>query len=843
MPKKQILTLTAFLLCLHITVAQNPKKLNSVEIFNKIEKLNFLGSVLYIAAHPDDENTRLISYLSNEQKARTGYLSLTRGDGGQNLIGTQLRELLGVIRTQELIEARKIDGGEQFFSRANDFGFSKNPTETLRIWDKEKVLADVIWAIRKFQPDVIVNRFDHRSPGTTHGHHTASAMLSVESFNLANNPTIFPDQLKFVKPWQTKRQFFNSSWWFYGSIEKFNAADKTNLIAIETGVYYPAIGKSNQEIAALSRSRHQSQGFGSTGVRGEETEYLEFINGDALKDKKLLFEGIDTSWNRVKGGKPIGELLTKIAKEYDFKNPSESIPNLAKAYSMIQALDENHWAPLKLAEIKEAIASCAGLYLEAVAQIQEATPGSTIKVKIEAINRSSNSIELTSITSLPSNSTTTQNRDLKNNIVNNISLDLKLPESLNYTQPYWLKDNGTVGMYTVNDQENIGIPDIIRDVKVVFNLKINGVAIPYERTVIYKYNDDVKGEVYNYLDIVPQVTTSIENKVLLFTDNKAKTVVVKIKSGKEDVKGNLQLELPKNWQVSPQSIPFTIAKKGTEQTVSFQVSPPLAADEAVLKSVAVIDNKRFDKEQIFINYEHITKQQVLQSAESKLIRTDLKTNNERIAYIMGAGDEVPNSLRQMGYTVTLIKADEITAQKLENFDVVITGVRAYNTINALAFKQNILFDFVKSGKTMVVQYNTNGDLVTDNIAPYPLKLSKDRVTEEDAEVRFLAPNHKVLNFPNKITTADFKGWKQEQGLYYPNEFDKAFTPILSSNDTGETPKNGALLIAPYGKGNYVYTGLSFFRELPEGVTGAYKLLANIISLSSVEKDLKSNIKK
>ena len=843
MPKKQILTFTAFLLCLHITVAQNPKKLNSVEIFNKIEKLNFLGSVLYIAAHPDDENTRLISYLSNEQKARTGYLSLTRGDGGQNLIGTQLRELLGVIRTQELIEARKIDGGEQFFSRANDFGFSKNPTETLRIWDKEKVLADVIWAIRKFQPDVIVNRFDHRSPGTTHGHHTASAMLSVESFNLANNPTIFPDQLKFVKPWQSKRQFFNSSWWFYGSIEKFNAADKTNLIAIETGVYYPAIGKSNQEIAALSRSRHQSQGFGSTGVRGEETEYLEFINGDALKDKKSLFEGIDTSWNRVKGGKPIGDLLTKVAKEYDFKNPSESIPNLAKAYSMIQALDENHWAPLKLAEIKEAIASCAGLYLEAVAQIQEATPGSTIKVKIEAINRSSNSIELTSITSLPNNSTTTQNRDLKNNIVNNLSLDFKLPESLNYTQPYWLKDNGTVGMYTVNDQENIGIPDIIRDVKVVFNLKINGVAIPYERTVIYKYNDDVKGEVYNYLDIVPQVTTSIENKVLLFTDNKAKTVVVKIKSGKEDVKGNLQLELPKNWQVSPQSIPFTIAKKGTEQTVSFQVTPPLSADEAVLKSVAVIDNKRFDKEQIFINYDHITKQQVLQSAESKLIRTDLKTSNERIAYIMGAGDEVPNSLRQMGYTVTLIKADEITAQKLENFDVVITGVRAYNTINALAFKQNILFDFVKSGKTMVVQYNTNGDLVTDNIAPYPLKLSKDRVTEEDAEVRFLAPNHTVLNFPNKITTADFKGWKQEQGLYYPNEFDKAFTPILSSNDTGETPKNGALLIAQYGKGNYVYTGLSFFRELPEGVTGAYKLLANIISLSSVEKDSKSNTKK
>ena len=835
MQKKHILTLITFLLCFQIIIAQNPKKPNSAEIYNQIQKLNFLGSVLYIAAHPDDENTRLISYLSNEQKARTGYLSLTRGDGGQNLIGTQLRELLGVIRTQELIEARKIDGGEQFFSRANDFGFSKNPTETLQIWDKEKVLADVVWAIRKFQPDVIINRFDHRSPGTTHGHHTASAMLSVESFNLTNNSTIFPEQLKYLKPWQAKRQYFNTSWWFYGSMEKYNAADKTNLIAMQTGAYYPSVGKSNQEIAALSRSRHQSQGFGSTGVRGEDTEYLEFINGDALKNKKSIFEGIDTTWNRVKGGKAIGELLTKIATEFNYNNPSASIPNLAKAYSMIQSLDENHWGPLKSAEIKEIIVACSGLYLEAVAQNQEATPGSTIKLKLEAINRSATPMELLSVTTLPNEINTTQNIELKNNILNNINLNLQLPESINYTQPYWLQENGTVGMYTVNNQENIGIPDIIREVKVVFNMKMNGIEIPFERTVIYKYNDDVKGEVYNYLDIVPEVTTAILDKVLLFKDDKIKNVTIKIRAGKDSVKGKLQLDLPKNWSVEPKSIPFDITKKGTEQMVTFQITPPSKPEEGVVKSVAILGNKRFDKEQIFINYDHITKQQVLKPAESKLIKTDLKTNGERIAYIMGAGDEVPSSLTQLGYTVTLLKPEEITPEKLENFDVVITGVRAYNTINVLAFKQNILFDFVKSGKTMVVQYNTNGDLVTENIAPYPLKLSKDRVTEEDAEVRFLAPNHPVLNFPNKITPKDFEGWKQEQGLYYPNEFDKAFTPILSSNDKGETPKNGALLIAPYGKGYYIYTGLSFFRELPEGVTGAYKLMSNIISLKSSDR--------
>lgn len=832
MQKVLISYLVVFLLTFQIINAQQPQKPNSVEIYNQIQKLNFLGSVLYIAAHPDDENTRLISYFSNETKARTAYLSLTRGDGGQNLIGSQLRELLGVIRTQELIEARKIDGGEQFFTRANDFGFSKNPDETLEIWDKEKVLSDIVFAIRKFQPDVIINRFDHRTSGNTHGHHSASAMLSVESFAKANNPNVFPEQLSLVQPWQTKRQFFNPSWWFYGSQAKFDAANKSNFISMQTGVYYASTGKSNQEIAALSRSCHQSQGFGSTGSRGGETEYLELINGELPKGKTNIFEGIDTSWNRVKGGKPIGELITKIASEFDFKNPSASIPDLAKAYSMIQSVDETHWKPIKSEEIKKIITACAGLYLEAVAQNQEATPGSLLKLRLEAINRSPIAMQLVSVTTLLESKNVSQNRELKNNVLQNINLDLQLPSTVEYTQPYWLKDKGTEGIYAVSDQKNIGIPDIIREVKVVFNVLIDGTEIPFERIVIYKYNDVVKGEIYNYLDIVPEVTTSILDKVSLFTTPKKKYIAIKIKAGKDNVKGDLQLELPKNWVVLPKSIPFNLEKNGAEQTVYFEVTPPNLQDEAVAKSVAIIEGKRFDKEQIIIDFDHITKQQVLKSSESKFIRLDLETNNERIAYIMGAGDEVPNCLIQMGYKVTLLNAAEISPEKLANFDVVMTGIRAYNTIDALANKQNILFDFVKGGKTMLVQYNTPKDIETENIAPFSLTISGDRVTDENAEVRFLAPNHPVLNWPNAITAKDFQGWKQEQGLYYPNEFDKAFTAILSSNDKGESPKKGALLIAPYGKGNYVYTGLSFFRELPEGVLGAYKLLANMISLKN-----------
>ena len=815
---------------IQIVSAQQPAKPNAVALYNQIQKLNFLGSVLYIAAHPDDENTRLISYLSNEKMARTGYLSLTRGDGGQNLIGSELREQLGVIRTQELLEARKIDGGEQFFSRANDFGYSKNPDETLQIWDKNQVLSDVVWAIRKFQPDVIINRFDHRSSGTTHGHHTASARLSVEGFELANNPSYFPEQLNLVQPWQPKRQFFNTSWWFYGSKEKFDAADKTNLSALQIGVFYPSIGKSNQEIAALSRSCHQSQGFGSTGSRGEETEYLELLKGSSLEDKTNVFEGIDTTWNRVKGGGPIGQLLEKVQQQFDFKNPSASIPNLAKAYSMIQLLEDEHWKTIKSEEIKKIIAACSGLYLEAVAENQTATPNSSIKVKIEAINRSAIGMQLESITSLPEQKNWVQNVALKNNISQNLSLEITLPSTLEYTNPYWLNEKGTVGMYRVDNQMNVGIPDVIREVKVIFTVAINGISIPFERTIIYKYNDPTKGETYNPLDIVPEITTSIIDKVAIFNTGKSKTIGVKIKAGKHTESGVVKLDISKDWKVVPTEIPFALSKKGEEQMVYFEVFPPKNADEIIVKCIAIVNNKTFDKDQININYDHISKQQILRTSEAKFIKLDIKTGDEKIAYIMGAGDEIPMSLMQMGYEVSIIKPEEITKEKLLNFDVVITGIRAYNTDKVLAFKQDIIFGFVKEGKTMLVQYNTTDELVTKNIAPFPLKISRDRVTEENAEVRFLATQHAVLNYPNKITPKDFEGWKQEQGLYYPSEWDAAFTPILSSNDQGETPKNGALLIAKYGKGHYIYTGLSFFRELPEGVSGAFRLMANLISI-------------
>ena len=827
MLKSSFSLLLYFILIPQFSHSQTPVKKDAAAIYSDIQKLNFLGSVLYLAAHPDDENTRLISYYSNSVHARTAYLSLTRGDGGQNLIGTELREQLGVIRTQELLEARKVDGGIQYFSRANDFGYSKTPDETLKIWSKNEVLSDIVWVMRNFQPDVIINRFDARTPGTTHGHHTASAMLSLESFDLASDPTKFPSQLSYVKTWKPTRAFFNVSYFFYGSPEAFDKVDKSNFTSIPTGVFYNALGKSNQEIAALSRSRHQSQGFGSTGSRGMDTEYLEFVKGKPITSTNI-FEGIDTSWNRVQGGQEIGKILEDVQRNFDFKNPSASVSELLRGYKLIQKLDDAHWKAVKSEEISDIILSCLGLYTEAVTQQPESTPDDVVKVSMEFTNRSAVPVILNSITAFPSAEKKVYNKKLDNNKSEKITASLKLANAP-YTAPYYLNDQATVGMYSVPEQTDRGKPQIDRSVRLIYSFQVDGTEILKNQEVSYKYNDPVTGEIFENFDLVPAITTSITEKVQIFTKKKM-AVTVKVKAGKDAVKGSLLLDLPKSWEVTPSEISLSIALKGTEENYTFTVTPPKDQEEVTAQAIAIMDGKRYDMEQTYIRYPHIAKQQVLQKAQAKFIKLDIKTGKQKIGYIMGAGDEVATSLSQMGYDVQILNPTDISKESLSKFDVIITGIRAYNTISELALKQDLLLDFVHSGKTMIVQYNTLGKLVTDKIAPFPLGISKDRVTDENAKVNFLAPQHSILNFPNKITHKDFEGWTQEQGLYYPNKWDKAFTPIISSHDEGEDPKNGAILVAKYGKGQYIYTGLSFFRELPAGVSGAFKLMANMISI-------------
>ena len=816
-----------FLLNIFYLNAQRPIKQNSSEIFESIKKLNFFGTVLYIAAHPDDENTRLISYFSNDVKARTGYLSITRGDGGQNLIGPELQELLGVIRTQELLAARRVDGGEQFFTRAKDFGYSKHPDETLKLWNKDEVLKDVITVIRKFKPDVIINRFDHRTPGTTHGQHTSSAMLSVEAFDLVGDPSFKSHNL--FKPWQPKRLFFNTSWWFYGSQKRFADADKSKMLSFDTGLYNPISGMSNSEIASLSRSQHQSQGFGSTGSRGSELEYVEFIKGEFSKSNNI-FDGINTTWSRVEGGKVIGEILTRVEEKFDFKNPSASVPELLKAYQLIEKLEDEHWKELKLEQIRNIIAGCAGLYMEAVAQESSSYHKGEVSIKVEIIKRSEVNIKLNSISVTPIQITESPNIDLQDNKRENFTLKGKISQNVDFTDPYWLNEEQSIGMYKVRDPKLIGKPETPRNLKVNFILDFDGFTIPFNKDVVYKFNDPVKGEVYEPFEILPVATAKILNEVNIFANNDFKEIPITITSLKDELIGSVSLCYPNDWKVTPERIDFRIDQKGEEKTVLFKLTPPDHQSEGKISPIVSINEKSFTKKLVEISYDHIPKQSVLIPSEAKIVRLDIKTKGNLIGYIQGAGDNIPSSLRQIGYNVIELNENDINAENLQNFDAVILGIRAYNVNERTKYYQKELHTYTENGGTLIVQYNTNFRLKVDQVSPFDLKLSRDRVVEENSVVTILNPNHEVMAYPNKITDKDFEGWIQERGLYFPNEWSEEFIPLLSMNDNGESPKKGSLLIANYGKGHFIYTGLSFFRELPAGVPGAYKLFANMISV-------------
>ena len=813
-------------------LAQKPDQPSSSEIYHSLQKLNFLGTALFVAAHPDDENTRLISYLSNGLHARTGYLSLTRGDGGQNLIGSELRELLGVLRTQELLAARRVDGGEQFFTRANDFGYSKTPDETLEIWNKEDVLGDVVWAIRQFKPDVIINRFDHRSPGTTHGHHTSSAMLSVEAFDLAGDASAYPKQLELTETWQPKRLFFNTSWWFYGSEEQFGAADKSNMVQMDVGQYYPILGRSNNEIAALASSQHRSQGFGRLSERGTEDEYLELLKGEFPNDKSDIFGGIDTSWSRIKGGEAIGNILYAIEKNFDFENPSKHLPQLLEAYQLLQDSGDKHWEQIKSEEIKNLIADVAGLYLDASTGTASTYPGGKVAITVEAINRSGADMTLKSLRIPSSDAALSSNIPLKNNIKENFELTLNVPSDMAYTSPYWLNETGSLGMYKVADQKLIGKPETPRAFIAEFVMDFSGTQITFERPIVHHYAKPEKGELYQPFEVLPKATAGFIDKVLIFADGKPKRVLVTITAHADDIKGEIQLRHGEGWTIDADTQTFEIAKSGDRKTVYFDLTPPGDENESYISPILKIDGKELTKDLVSIAYDHIPDQSVLLPAEAKAVRLNIRKKGEKIGYIVGAGDEVPESLRQIGYNVSIVTPGAISSGSLDSYDAVVVGIRAYNVIDDLRFKQRFLMDYVKNGGTLIVQYNTAGrrDNQFENIAPFALTLSRDRVTDENSEVKIVAGDHALINFPNTITASDFEGWVQERGLYFPNEWAKEFTPILSMHDDGEAAMKGSLLVADYGKGHYIYTGLSFFRELPAGVTGAYKLFANMLSI-------------
>lgn len=799
--------------------AQKPHQASSSEIYQKMEKLNVLGNVLYLAAHPDDENTRFIAYCAQEKLFNTAYLSLTRGSGGQNLIGPEIRDALGVIRTQELLAARRIDGGNQFFARANDFGYSKTADETLQIWDKDKLLSDVVLVIRQFRPDVIVLRFppDERAG---HGHHTASALLGLEGFDVAADKKAFPEH--GLAPWQTTRIVTNSGRWWDPNI----SANDPGVVALNIGEYSELLGLSINEISAHSRSQHRSQGFGTAATRGEEMEYFTHHKGPEAKDD--LFEGVNTSWSRVKGGDKIQVLVDDLLATYKVNQPAASIAKLLKIKTALGTLKDDFWKTKKLDEVNALIKDCSGLFLEAVATEISATAGDSMEVNFELVNRSKAKVKLKSIAFVDAKNTQVLDTALITNQALKLNQKYAIQSNLPITQPYWLKDEGTLGMYEVKNKADIGKGESEPAISFVIKVLIEGAELDYTIPLVYKKTDPAKGELYSPFVITPSVFVNFKEPIHLFPNKATQTIECIVKAGADNFQGDLTLTAPKGWSLEQSTWKINLPKKGEEQLLKLKLTPTKNPENGKLRVSVSSDGKTTNQSIVNINYDHIPPQVFFPKAESNVVFVDLQKTDIKIGYIEGAGDVVPQSLRTIGYEVELLSEADLQPENLARFHTVILGIRALNTLDRIEFMLPKLHEFVKNGGTLIYQYNTNHRLKTEEFAPYSLKLSRDRVTEENAAVTFLAPEHPVLNTPNKITKADFENWVQERGLYFPNEWSEEYQPILRWHDQGETDKDGALLVANYGKGHIVYTGISFFRELPAGVPGAFRLLVNLI---------------
>ncbi|MBO9731184.1 MAG: PIG-L family deacetylase [Chitinophaga sp.] len=804
-------------------MAQPSPVWNAADIKLQLKKLDTLGSVLYIAAHPDDENTRLLGYLAKEKLYRTGYLSLTRGDGGQNLIGNEQAELLGLIRTQELLAARRIDGAEQFFTHAQDFGFSKNPQETFTIWDKEKILADVVYMIRKFQPDVIICRFPADSRAG-HGHHTASAMLAEEAYTAAADPNRFPEQLSLVKPWQAKRILWNT--FNFGSIN----TTSDDQFKMDVGSFNPLLGKGFGEIAAESRSQHKSQGFGVPASRGSVAEYFLTIKGNTPKHS--LLDDVNTSWSRIPGGNKVGALVDAALAAYNMEDPSASVPALLEIRRAIQALPDGYWRNLKLKETEQLIYACAGIWAEAYSATPTVVPGYNMEATVQLINRGNVKVTLEQV-DLPGKPNIAGKQELAYNKFTSISQSLAIPAGTPESQPYWLAAAHPVGMYVFSDPLLVGNPENVPALQATIRLRIGDQDFTISRPLQYKYTDPVKGEIYQPLVIAPPVVADLSNQVYIFTDTKSQAVPVKIKAMADNVKGTVHLRLPTGFTSANNNATYALAQKGDEVELRFNINPVKGiTDNHVDTFTVVMENngKEYTQSMQQIRYDHIPLITLFPAAQARLVSVNLKHNGNRLGYIPGAGDMVAASLRQVGYDVTELSEKDIMNGNLQQYDAIISGVRAYNVNARMKYWQPKLMEYVKNGGKLVIQYNVNDPLVINDLGPYPFGLSRNRVTDENAPVNFINPKNPVFHYPNEITDTDFNGWVQERGLYYTVNADKAYDKLFTMNDKGESPLDGSTLLAHYGKGCYVYTGISFFRQLPAGVPGAYRLFVNLISV-------------
>lgn len=814
--------------------AQQPVS-SAADIQISLQRLNTVGSVLHIAAHPDDENTLLLAYFARHRNLRTGYLSLTRGEGGQNLIGSEQGIFMGLIRTQELLAARRIDAAEQFFSRAIDFGFTKTPVEAIARWGREETLGDIVYTIRKFRPDIIFLRFSG-TPTDGHGQHQASAILATEAFAAAADPKRFPEQLTEVQPFQSRRLYFNQ-FGFTPEQEKENAR-VAGRMEIEAGEFNPILGLSYGEIEGLSRSQHSSQAMGWPQRRGSRKEYFVLIAGEPASKDPL--EGIDTTWNRLPGGAAVGTLLAAAIRDFQPSAPARSLPSLLKVRQAMAKIDHPE-ARRRIEQLDEILAGCAGIWMEASANAFQATPGSKVKLDVRVTSRSGTATAFRGVTlqGFPAPFPVGRKETaLAYNQPLAFSGEIEIPAAQPPTQPYWLQRDRQGDRYQLPARTLTGKAESDPLLTARFHFAIDGVDFYATRAVDHRYVDSARGELTRPLVVVPPVTMEFSDSTVLFPDVQPRTVQVTVTANQAKAAGRVRLEAPAGWKFEPAYRDYSLEAVNQQTSVSFRITPPQADSSAEVRAIATQQQQDYDRSMRVIRYPHIPPQTVFSPATAKLVRAEIKVLSRSIGYVMGAGDQIPDNLRQLGLQVTLLSDEELATSDLAHFDAIVAGIRAFNTRPALRANMQRLLDFTSNGGTLIVQYNVKGYVNTQpndalsHIGPYPITIDHDRVTVEDSPVNLA--NHPVMNSPNKITKADFEGWVQERGLYFARSFDSHYTSLFATHDPNEDWLPGGMLYTKYGKGAYVFTGYSWFRQLPAGVPGAFRIFANLLSAAKVQ---------
>ena len=795
------------------------KPLSGSEILHELHRFQTLGSVLYVAAHPDDENTELIAYFARGLSYRTAYLSLTRGDGGQNVIGGEIGADLGAIRTQELLSARRLDGGRQFFTRALDFGFSKDFRKTLTIWDRQAVIADIVRVIRTFRPDVVLTRFAPE-PSGTHGHHTASAVLAVEAFKLAGDPNAFQDQLKDLTPWQPKRILQNGG----------GGPDSSS---IEIQGVDPVLGVSFSEIAGRSRGMHQSQ-FGTSGFiggrGGSRKEAFRLLGGaPATKD---IFEGIDLSWARFgRMGEEIAALSTKLVAEFGESNPEASLPLLLEIRSKLSNLPSDPVVRDKQTSLDLIIQHCLGLVVETSIPIAEVVPGEKLSLRHTAQLSSKYPVRWVGVHYPTTGGTVRKAVELRPSELVELADKPTLSANTPLSQPYWLRKTATAGMFQVENPKDIGLPENPPPFPVIYEFSVGGQILNLATEPVMRITEGNGVKATRRMEVIAPVSILPETGVRLFAPGQSKTFSIAVTSARTVVKGVLALDVPTGWLVSPSRKSFELKSVGDKLRIEFTVKAPANPEVGVVTAHVLVNGKRFDVERKVIDYPHIPTLLLQPNASVKAVALNCEMLAKNVGYLPGAGDAVALALVEMGCTVAQLSGADLVEEKLKGLDTVVTGVRAFNIRTDLSEKTSLaLAAFAEQGGTVLVQYNRPDGLKSPLPFPYRLKMSALRITDEHSLITVLAPEHPVFNKPNKITQADFDGWVQERGTYFASEWDDHFTPLLASSDAGEEPLKGSLLVASYGRGYFVYTGLTFFRQLPAGIPGAYRLFANLGSL-------------